>query len=178
MPALLLAGALAGCSGGDGSADPSSTAPATPSTSTATEAPLPPTAGGVSEEDAAQQYLALVEPYNESAASWRAAATAQPFDLEALKVTSAGLADANEAFITALTGADWPIQVQPTVEALAAAAAGATEPLRRLAEAGSLEDSNRIIQPRDTGAAEAQLLRAQLGLPGVEEAPGGRSVFR
>lgn len=153
---------LAGC-GQDvapTAASPSTTASATP-TETATPTPTP---TEISKEDAAAQYLALVEPYNETVRVFNEVSAAD-WDQAAFTAAAAAQADANQAVVEGLLTKEWPAASMDMVQTLAADAAPNTSYMRRLAEAQTLEEAWALIetQPEQTDGS-AQLLRIQLGL--------------
>ncbi|HET6952378.1 MAG TPA: hypothetical protein VFI47_18505 [Acidimicrobiales bacterium] len=112
----------AACSAGAGSrADTSTSSDASKPSTTLTVQPPPattaPPPAPLSTEQAAERYLAVVEPYNLALEAFEQAINGgQP--VESLQTAAAAVASANETQVQELQATAWPADVQPAVDEL------------------------------------------------------------
>ena len=167
---------LAGC-GTNGTSDDASRSTASPSTETAaadstttttTAASTTTTAPPV---DYGAQYLSMVKPSNCAGERFEAAGDKVPetanFDDPSIGPYRAAAADAAEAsiqFYEALAAAQWPADLQPTVDALIEEVAAAAAWFQGIADADDNASMVAAVQAEYPAGSSASLLRAKLGL--------------
>lgn len=131
-----------------------------------TEAPAP-----LSREQAAERYLAIVEPYNVAYEALEASIN-EGLPLETVRARVEATAAANEAHIQELRATAWPVDVQPHVDELIAESELAQPSWREAARATTPEaliDAVLAALEHD-GNTPASTIRRLLGLEEYDEA--------
>ena len=139
------------------------TVEAAPSTTSPPPAPL-------SKEQAAERYLAIVEPYNVSLEALEQAVNGgKPVD--ALRTQAASVAEANDTHVRALEATAWPADVQPAVDELVTASEQAQIYWLQAAQAQTREAlvAAAVAAGEHDGGAAADAIRNLLGLDAYDE---------
>jgi hypothetical protein len=150
-------------SGGSGSSTaPSAQAPVT-TTSTTTPAPL-------SHEQAAERYLAIVEPYNIALEALEQAVNGGQ-EVGALQAQAAAVATANATQIAELQATVWPADVQPAVDELVAESDTAQTYWLQASQAQTRDAviAAAVSAGEHDGGAAVDTIRSLLGLGGYDE---------
>ena len=126
------------------------------------------------EDEAAEQYLDSVTPYNEALAELSRTVQRTPLAFEAWLEPASALAEANRQLTVDLTTIPWPTSIAEDAEDLAAATANSQAMLRNLAGAETLDDAelawSDFLDSREAGQGPSELIRVKLGLPEAEPA--------
>ncbi len=163
----------AGCASGDGwglSAIATSSVPATSTTTTTSPTTTTTTPPELSRQEAAQRYLAIVEPYNVALEGLEQAVNrGQP--IPSLRAAAQATAAANEAHMRELQATVWPTGVQPAIDELLAESAQAQDDWLRAAQAPTRDDlvGAVIAAAEHDGSDAASTIRNLLGLPQYDE---------
>jgi hypothetical protein len=172
VAALLIAAA---CSDGKGSvaadnASPETTAPSSTTTLPPAPSTTSPPPAPLSAPEAAERYLAIVEPYNVALeALEQAANSGQP--VETLRAQAAAVAAANATHIEQLRTTMWPTNVQPAVDQLVSEAELAQNFWVQASQAQTRETliAAVVSAGEHDGAAAAGTVRSLLGLGDYNE---------
>ena len=143
----------------------STTVTVEPAPSTTSPPPAP-----LSKEEAAERYLAIVEPYNVALeALEQAVNSGQP--VEALQTLAAAVAAANDTHMQELQATAWPADVQPAVDELVAESAQAQTYWLQSSQAQTRDAliAAAVSAGEHDGGAAADAIRRLLGLSGYNE---------
>lgn len=142
---------------------------ATSSTTTVTVAPAPsttsPPPAPLSHEQAAERYLAIVEPYNVALEALEQAVNGgQP--VEALQTQAAAVVAANDTHMQELGATAWPADVQPAVDELVAESEQAQTYWLEASQAQTREAliAAAVSAGEHDGGAAVDVIRSLLGL--------------
>lgn len=151
----------AASSGGSGS----STAPSAQAPVTTTTTPPP-----LSHEQAAERYLAIVEPYNIALEALEQAVNGGQ-EVGALQAQAAAVAAANATQIAELQAAAWPADVQPAVDDLVAASDTAQAYWLQASQAQTRDAviAAAVSAGDHDGGTAVDTIRSLLGLGGYDE---------
>jgi hypothetical protein len=161
----------AACSGSAGTATSSggsgsSTAPSVQAPVTTTTTAPPP----LSPEQAAERYLAIVEPYNIALEALEQAVNGGQ-EVGALQAQAAAVATANATHIAELQATVWPADVQPAVDELVAASETAQTYWLQASQAQTRDAviAAAVSAGEHDGGTAADTIRSLLGLGGYDE---------
>ena len=151
----------AGSSGGSGS----STVPPAQAPVTTTTTPPP-----LSHEQAAERYLAIVEPYNIALEALELAVNGGQ-EVGALQAQAAAVATANATHIAELQATVWPADVQPAVDELVAASETAQTYWLQASQAQTRDAviAAAVSAGEHDGGTAADTIRSLLGLGAYDE---------
>ena len=124
----------------------------------------------LSKEQAAERYLAIVEPYNVALEALEQAVNG-PQSVDALRTQAASVAAANDTHVQELKAAAWPADVQPAVDELVAESEQAQTYWLQASEAPTREAAiaAAVSAGEHDGGAAAQAIRSLLGLGDYDE---------
>ena len=158
----------AACSGGGGTADPggsgSSAAPSVQAAVTTTTAPP------LTREQAAERYLAIVEPYNVALEALETAVNGGQ-GVGDLQAQAAAVATANATHMAELQATVWPADVQPAVDELVAASGTAQTYWLQASQAQTRDAviAAALSAGEYDGGTAADTIRSLLGLGPYDE---------
>jgi hypothetical protein len=160
----------AACSAGSGSDGVDTAAPSTsvtvePAPSTTSPPPAP-----LSKDQAAERYLAIVEPYNVALEALEQAINGgQP--VESLQTQAAAVAAANDTHVQELRATAWPTDVQPAVDDLVAASEQAQTYWLQGSQAPTRDAliAAAVAAGEHDGGTAADTIRSLLGLDDYNE---------
>jgi hypothetical protein len=154
-------GGTAASSGGSGS----STAPPAQAPVTTTTTPPP-----LSHEQAAERYLAIVEPYNTALEALEQSVNGGQ-EVGALQAQAAAVATANSTHIAELQATVWPADVQPAVDELVAASGTAQTYWLQASQAQTRDAviAATVSAAEYDGGTAADTIRSLLGLGAYDE---------
>jgi hypothetical protein len=124
----------------------------------------------LSKEQAAERYLAIVEPYNVALEALEQAVNG-PQSVDALRTQAASVAAANDTHVQELKAAAWPADVQPAVDEPVAESEQAQTYWLQASEAPTREAAiaAAVSAGEHDGGAAAQAIRSLLGLGDYDE---------
>jgi hypothetical protein len=164
---MVVAGACGGDDDGASTEGDTSTTTSTPATTAAPATTAPPV---LTPQEAATEYLSIVEPYNTALEALEEAINGGQA-VEALRTQADTLAAANATQVEALQAARWPPEVQPSVDALMAESEAAQPSLLQAAQAQSRQGviDAVVAANQHDGADAAAEIRRLLGLDDYNE---------
>lgn len=152
-----------GCSGQTEDVVGTPSAVSTAPTSTPSPTDLPSTPAAMSNAEAGQTYLSLVEGANAATESFNTAVDSQ--DPAAIRVAAAAAVPAFRAFADGLSSHDWPAAVVSTVDTLVGELAADIQALGAIAAATTDADLQAEMNAFPVASGAGQKMRILLGLP-------------